>query len=204
MKFNSKLFYLCIFCTLITLVPKAAYSNDELEGGYIPSQREACEMYASNLGSGELDSCKSVKVFEPIVKSNISEVMQIIGVSKEEFPDWLFPEVYFQYKSDHLKKFVPTLSIGAETYSVLELEPDHTLVSASIGHIEDVIILELKQSLGGSHVWYKQIIYTPYSCKGYEGYGDEVFYYGKSSIGWSQAFAGEIYKKTFFSQPLCN
>ena len=68
-----------------------------------------------------------------------------------------------------------------------------------------VLILELKQSLGGSHVWHKQIIYTPYSCEGYiDGYGDEIYYYAKSSIGWSQAFAGEIFKKAFFSQTLCN
>jgi len=44
-----------------------------------------------------------------------------------------------------------------------------------------------------SHIWYKQIIYTPSSCEGYYGYGDEVFYYGKSSLGWNPDFAGQIF-----------
>jgi len=188
----------------MALVPKALLANDEHETGYIPSQRELCEMNASNLGSRELDSCKSVKMFEPIVKSNTSDANQKIGISKEEFPDWPFPDVYFQYKLDYLEKVVPTFKIGTEPHSVLELEPDHTLISISIGHIDNVVILELEQSLGGTHIWHKQFIYAPYSCEGYDGYGDEVYYYHKSSIGWSQAFAGEIYRKTFLSQPPCN
>ena len=205
MSFFSKAFYLCVCSILTTVVPRASYADEALEGGYTPSEREVCEMNASNLGSRELETCSDVKVFEPLVKSDISEVGQKVGVTKEEFPEWPFPDVYFQYKLDNINKVVPTFNIGTdEPHFVLELEPDHTLVSVSIGHIDDVLILELKQNLGGSHVWHKQIIYTPYSCEGYDGYGDEVYYYAKSSIGWSQAFAGEIFEKAFFSQTLCN
>jgi len=179
-------------------------AKSNFENSYQPTPREICEMDASPSYAKLSEACKSLDLFKPFVKSDFYKQSKKISVTKEEFPGWSFPDAYFENRKNTQNKEELVFTVGDGAGYLLDLEMDHDLVSVAIGQLDGFIVVELKESLGGAHTWYKQMIFTPQSCEGYEGYDDEIFYHMTSSLGWSGAFTSEVYQKTYFSPPLCN
>jgi len=195
MIFKSKTAKLFASCALSIFCICPTSSANEFENSYQPSQREACEMAASQDHIKLSKTCKTIQLFEPFLTSEISDDIQKVSLTKAKFPNWPFPDVYFENETEL------GFYIGDSGKHIVELEKDYELNSVAIGHIGNSIILQFKENLGGTHIWHKQMIFSPYSC---EGYNDEIEYHLTSTLGWSQAFSGDIYKKTFFSPALCN
>jgi len=182
---------------------EGTYANSPSENRYSPSQREVCEMDATSSTAKYPKICKSVKILKPLIKvKNVAEG-QKVSLSKEKFPNWPFEDVYFQYEKDAKEKFDPIFNIDGTNHQ-LRLEFNDEIKSVAIGYIDDAIILEIIEGLGGVHTWHKHIIFTPYSCEGYEGYGDEIYYGSSSELGWNPLFSNQIFIKTFFSPIPCN
>lgn len=205
MGFSSKTFGLYLSCAVIGVSSNFAFAGgsepSEFENRYQPNQREICEMYASANRINEYSVCKSVALFEPTLVVDITDDPDFIAeINKDTFPDWPFREVYFQRKNRDGKERELVLNIeDLGSFPLGDIIHHSTPIqSVAIGNIDNVLVLEVRGGI------YTQIIFSPYSCEGYEGYGDET-YYGLSHVfRWWPNFANEMYEKTFSSPPLCN
>jgi len=203
MKFIEKAALRFGFGLLVLSYVEGTYANSSFENRYTPTQREVCEMDATSFTAEYPKICKSVKILEPLIKSKTVAEGQKVSLSKEKFPNWPFGDVYFQYTKNAKEKFDPIFNIEGTSHQ-LRLEFNEEIRSVAIGYIDDAIILEIVEGLGGVHIWHKHIIFTPYSCEGYEGYGDEIYYGSSSEFGWNPLFSNQIFIKTFFSPIPCN
>lgn len=206
MGISSKTLRLYIGCALILSLNDFSYSGEralsEFDYQYQPTPRELCEMLSSSIHqTTNYIHCKDVETFKPVILKNILDDQNMrVMVTKEEFPDWKFPDVYFQIiqNAQGVEEWIFNIE-GAGQFGLKGLlYPNPRIEDVAIGNISDVIILELRSN---DHV---QIIFTPHSCKGYDGYGDEVLYTFSQSFNWSPNFAPQLYRKQFFSPPLCN
>ncbi len=205
----SKTIHATIFAILISGFSLPAKARNNFENSYQPTPREICEMNASPSYAKLQETCKSINLFKPFIESNFRDEFKKITVAKEKFPNWPFPDVHFEKRKGTSGKAELVLRIDEPTVRYvgdyhLELEPGYELVSVAIGQLDNFIVIQFKEGIGGVHTWYKQMIFTPQSCGGYEGYGDKILYHMTSSLGWSGAFTSSVYKKTYFSPPLCN
>lgn len=206
MGFSSKTFRLYLSCAVIGVSSNFAFAGgnepSEFENRYQPNQREICEMYASANRINEYSECKSIALFEPTLVMDITDDPDFVAkINKDAFPDWSFPDVYFQRinKEGKERELVFNIEDG-QGNSPLGGIIHHSISiqSVAIGNIDNVLVLELR---GGIHT---QIIFSPYSCEGYDGYGDETYYAISHVFRWWPNFANEMYQKTFSSLPLCN
>ena len=203
---SSKTFRLCLSFTVIGVSSNVAFAGgnepSEFENRYQPNQREICEMYASANRINKYSECKSIALFEPTLAIDITDDPDFIAkINKDTFPDWPFPDVYFQRINSEGKE-ERKLVFNIEDLGSFPLgdmiHHSISIQSVAIGNIDNVLVLELR---GGIHT---QIIFSPYSCEGYDGYGDETHYAISHVFRWWPNFANEMYEKTFSSPPLCN
>lgn len=175
--------------------------TSEFENRYQPSPREVCEMYASANILADYPECKSIKLFEPTIEMDLTDAENsIVKVNKEKFPDWPFPEAYFEKINErderelifNIAEELGSFELGDIIHNSLDIK------TIAIGKIDNVIVLEVRGKI------HSQMIFTPYSCKGHEGYGDETYYDLSQAFQWLPTFANESYEKRFYSLPLCN